>query len=316
MLPGDEFANLPPLRPLSRVKARLVRAALESEAEEPGAILYQHTVFCQTALPYRDPGAAVRVWQRQQGRVSLLIEAGRALHPENGRWVELGLPYSPKPRLILAHLNREALRTGSPEVEVEKSLTAFVKRLLDYEPNGAEIRLLKEQLARLAACSMRFGLLEEGYTLTMRTDVITAFDLWFPKDEQQRVLWPQRVRLGQAYFDSLQHHAVPLDERAIGALAHSAMALDVYAWLAQRLHRIAPGKPQPITWKALKEQFGQGYGRMDNFKRVFRQTLTLVLGQYGGARIELDGRTLTLHHSSPPVLCRRSPAITGPRPST
>jgi hypothetical protein len=43
------------------------------------------------------------------------------------------------------------------------------------------------------------------------------------------------VRLSQEYFDSLTAHAVPLDERAISGLAHSAMGLDVYSWLAQRL---------------------------------------------------------------------------------
>ena len=57
------------------------------------------------------------------------------------------------------------------------------------------------------------------------------------------------------YFESLTRHAVPLDERAIAALAHSAMALDVYCWLAQRLHRIPEGKPQFVPWAALFEQF-------------------------------------------------------------
>jgi hypothetical protein len=34
----------------------------------------------------------------------------------------------PKPRLILAHLNAEAPRLGSPEVTMEDSLSAFVSR--------------------------------------------------------------------------------------------------------------------------------------------------------------------------------------------
>ena len=60
---------------------------------------------------------------------------------------------------------------------------------------------------------------------------------------------------------------MPFDERAIAALSHSAMGLDIYAWLAQRLHRVQPGKPAFIPWTALKDQFGWHYGRMDNFKR-------------------------------------------------
>jgi len=55
------------------------------------------------------------------------------------------------------------------------------------------------------------------------------------------VLWPSVIRLSHEYFTSLQNHAVPLDEQALGGLAHSAMALDTYAWLAQRLHRVPQG---------------------------------------------------------------------------
>jgi hypothetical protein len=114
-------------------------------------------------------------------------------------------------------------------------------------------------------------------------------------------LWPSTVRLSLDYFESLQRHAVPLDERAVAALSHSAVGLDIYAWLAQRLHRVDPSKPAFIPWSALKEQFGHQYGRMDNFKRVFRQTLGMVLTQYRAARIELDGRGITLRNSSPPI---------------
>jgi hypothetical protein len=50
--------------------------------------------------------------------------------------------------------------------------------------------------------------------------------------------------LSDDYFDSLTRHAVPLNHMAVSALSGSAFALDVYAWLAQRLHRIPPSKPQ------------------------------------------------------------------------
>lgn len=296
----DLFSNLPVLKPLSPRERRLVRASLEIEAEDPDSILYQHTVFCQTGLPYRDPGARMRIWERLNGRTHLEVLAGKAMHPEKGRLVELGLPYGPKPRLIIAHLNAEALRTGSPEIEIEDSLTAFVKRL-KLDPKGRNMRIIKDQLARLSASSIRLGVVREGRAITVNSQIVTAFDLWFPKDERQRVLWPATVRLSLDYFESLQKHAVPLDERAIVALSHSAMALDVYAWLAQRLHRIDPRRPAFVPWAALHEQFGWHYGRMDNFKRVFRQTLDMVCSQYRGAQIELDSRGMTLRNSTPPV---------------
>jgi hypothetical protein len=111
------------------------------------------------------------------------------------------------------------------------------------------------------------------------------------------VLWPQTVRLSEEYFASLQRHAVPLDERAVAALAHSAMGLDLYAWLAQRLHRVEPGRPAFIPWAALREQFGWHYGRLDKFKAVFRPTLDMVLTQYRGARLGLGAGGLTLRNS-------------------
>lgn len=59
-------------------------------------------------------------------------------------------------------------------------------------------------------------------------------------------LWTSTIHLNGKYFASLKKHAVPLDERALAALSHSAMALDIYAWLAQRLHRVPRGRPQPM----------------------------------------------------------------------
>jgi len=55
------------------------------------------------------------------------------------------------------------------------------------------------------------------------------------------------MAIDYSHFVSLQKHAVPLDERALAALSHSAMALDIYAWLAQRLHRVPRGRPQFIN---------------------------------------------------------------------
>lgn len=291
---------LPKVKSLSRVKQRLIESAVQIEAEGPDSITYQHTVFCQTGLPYRDPGH-IRLWKRSQGAVHLEVEAGRAFHPRKADFVDVGLPFGPKPRLILAYLNGEALRTGSPVIEVEESLTAFVQRI-GLCREGRSIRMVKDQLSRLAASEIRLALAYgDQQARQVNGHIVGEFDLWFPKDARQRVLWPTTVTLDPRYFESLQRHAVPLDERAVAALSHSAMGLDIYAWLAQRLHRVDPGKPALIPWSAVKEQFGHQYGRMDNFKRVFRHTVDMVLTQYRSARIELDSRGMTLRNSPPPI---------------
>jgi len=287
-------------KPVSRVNTRLIESSVAIQADDPETILFQHSVFCQTSLPYRDPGQEALVWERINGNIHLEVSAGKAMDPEKGRLVQLGLPWGAKPRLILAHLNAEALRTGSPVIEVEDSLTAFVKRLR-LDSHGRNVRTIKDQLARLSASRICLGIVAGGRALTINSQVVTAFDIWFPKDERQRVLWPNTIQLSHEYFESLQKHAVPLDDRAVSALSHSAMALDVYAWLAQRLHRVNPHKPQFVTWAAIKAQFGWHYGRMDNFKAAFRKTLSEVLTQYRAARIEMDDEGLRLRHSLPPI---------------
>jgi hypothetical protein len=246
-------------------------------------------VFCQTSLPYRNPGDDVLVWERLNGTAHLEVLAGKAMHPTLDRLIQLGLPFGPKPRLVLVHVNAEAVRTNSPEVEIEDSLTAFVRRL-KLDPGGRNMRTIKDQLARLSAASVRLGMVRDGRAITVNSHIVSAFDLWFPKDHRQRVLWPSTVRLSLDYFESLRAHAVPLDERAIAALSHSAMALDIYAWLAQRLHRIVKPHRQLIPWVALQEQFGSNYVRIRRFREVFMVALRQVHAVYPAAKIDLSTR--------------------------
>ena len=284
---------------------RLRKAAEIVEAAKQG-INYQHTILCQTSLPYRNPGDAVREWERTQGKAKLSLDAGKAFDADSDAWVKLGLPYGAKPRLILAHLNTEALRHGSPQVEVEHSLRAFIIRLTEKNGlNGREIRLFKDQLARLAAATIRLGASADGNrTVQINTSFIDTFELFLTKDVNNRVMWPTQIELSPRYFDSLTRHAVPLDERAMAALSNSPMALDVYAWLAQRLHRVDPKKPQFIPWIAVADQFGHGFARIRKFRETFLDVLRLVHMHYRAARVKADGQGITLRNSPPPVMGR------------
>jgi hypothetical protein len=293
---GDVL-KLPKVTPTTK---RLIDAHVEIIDGQPDEKAYLHSVLCQTGLPYRPTDK--RVWIRDQGNASLLIEAGHARHPVTGKWVELGLPHGERPRLILIHLSTEAVRTSSPTIDVGGSLTAFA-RSLGIDSNGPSIRRFKDQLARLAASTVRMGVVADGRTVQINTQFVSGIDLWMPKDADQRILWPSTVTLSADYFASLQQHAVPLDPRAVAALASSALALDVYVWLAQRLHRIPEGKPQTITWSALKAQFGVGYAELRIFRRRFKETLRTVLTAYPKARVEIDAAGgLVLWNSPPPIL--------------
>ncbi len=139
-------------------------------------------------------------------------------------------------------------------------------------------------------------------TFQIDAKIVSGFELWYPKDERQRVLFPSFVRLSDEYFNTLLTHAVPLDHRAIAAMQHNALILDIYKWLAQRLCRVPEKSPAFIVWPLVQAQFGQGYTRIRAFRAVFLTTLKQVLTQYPGAKVEASGRGLKLYRSRPPIL--------------
>lgn len=283
------------------VQQRLLDLGTEIATSPPEDLAFQHSVLTQTSLPTAKPPEGVIVWERQQGRAKLRVEAGSVLDPKTNEYVTLGLPYGPKARLLLMHLNSEAVRRQSPVIPVEDSMTAFFRRLMGKSMDGREVRRLKYQLSALAAAQFRMGVSDNDRAFQVNTQVVTAFELWQTRGEGQRVLWPSTLKLSLDYYDSLTKFSVPLDERAIAALAHSALALDIYCWLAQRLHRIPEGKPQFVPWIALYDQFGQGYAELRFFRRDYLRLLAQVKTAYPSARFSDDRKGLSLETSPPPV---------------
>jgi Plasmid encoded RepA protein len=287
----------------SRILSRLVDSSMTIRIDRAGIedAIFQHSALCQTFLPYRNPGDETIIWQQKQGNVSLAVQANHAANPSTGDYEFVGLPYGTKARLILAHINSEAIKSQSRVVDVEESMTAFIKKI-GLGTDGRTIKEVKEQLRRLTSSIISISYFNGEESLQVNMQIVKAFNLWFPKDEKNKVMWTSKILLSEDYFNSLSNHAIPLDERALAALSHNAMALDIYAWLAQRLHRIDPNKPVFIAWQVLKEQFGYGYDQMFKFKQVFRKTLLTVKSQYPDARIEEDpNRGLTMFHSPSPI---------------
>jgi hypothetical protein len=110
------------------VRDRLLGDPFLVDTDNDNTILYQHSVLCQTSLPFRDPGEEVRLWSRKNGRVRLEIQAGRAFDGARDDFIDVGLPFGAKPRLVLYHLNSEALRMQSPTIELEGGLRSMELR--------------------------------------------------------------------------------------------------------------------------------------------------------------------------------------------
>jgi hypothetical protein len=90
-----------------------------------------------------------------------------------------------------------------------------------------------------------------------------------------------------------------MEEAAIKALSSNAPALDVYLWLAYRLHALSGDRL--ITWQALKGQFGTAFRELYHFKPRFTGTLALATAVYPAARVEVTQQGVILKPSRPPV---------------
>ena len=114
-------------------------------------------------------------------------------------------------------------------------------------------------------------------------------------------MWPGVLTLSTPFFETMLEYAVPLDHRALSALKHSALALDVYSWLAHRLYRIDRRRPAMLSWGNLRQQFGQEYGDAKNFKKAFRIALRQAHAVYPDAALEEVAGGLRLQYSPPPI---------------
>lgn len=294
----DILPPAPSLDQLPRIARRIVDAScdiMDIEADSPA---YLHAVLCQVGLPRsRVEG---RTFHRSSGKVSVLLEAGHIPTPF-GKWAEAPLPYGTKPRLVLHYMCSEAVLRQSPQISMDSSMNKFLERLGIGNGNSRDNALFKRQMVALAACHMTLGFFEEGRIRQVKTDPVEKFDAWLPLDVNQRALWDDQVELGARFFETLIEHAVPLDPRAIHALQHSALALDVYTWLGHRLCRVRKPEGVKLSWKNLKEQFGQEYKISKDFKKEFKAALLKVRAVYPRANIEDTIGGLILKPSPPPI---------------
>jgi hypothetical protein len=278
---------------------RLLEAGNRIYLDPPDRADFLHTVMCQVGLPRRKTDA--KVFERHSGHVSIRLETGSLYNGKD--WIEQPLPYGTTPRLVMVHVSSEAIRTQSRRVEVGDSMRQFLTTL-GMQTNGGSsggYTTLKRQIESLAACRLTLGMYAQGRVVTKKADPIERFEAWLQIDGPQRTLWPGVLELSQTFYDTLATHAVPLDYRALSALKHSALALDVYTWLAHRLCRVRKPGGTKVSWDNLRDQFGQEYGDPKNFKREFKDILHQVRVVYPDARIDEIIGGIILHESRPPL---------------
>jgi hypothetical protein len=297
--PDDEDLPAFPRSSLTPTELKLICAGAEIMQDPPNRADFLHSVMCQVGLPRRRTDA--RTFERRNGHVSVLLEAGKLF---DGRdFVDQPLPCGTVPRLVMVHVSSEAVRTKQRSVEVGDSMRQFLGMLGMQTSGGVRggYTALRRQMEALAACRLTLGMHSQGKVVTLDAKPIKRFEAWLQQDGSQRTLWPGVLELSEDFFQTLSEHAVPLDHRALAALKHSSLALDIYTWLAHRLCRVRSAQGVKLSWSNLREQFGQEYETSKNFKREFRHALRQVTAVYPDARVNDAIGGIVLHQSKAPL---------------
>ena len=289
---------------LSRDQRRrdAVRLVIENEPALPASLQHIHSVLALCGLPYRDPGS-MREFTRTYGRNSLSLVAGRLKDPQTGAFTAQGLPYGPKARLVLLHLCTEAVRQRSPTIRVADTLSGFMREM-GFSVTGGErgtIRQFKEQLNRLAACTMQIGLWDgRDSATTLNVPPFRSLELWRPRSGEGEEEGARTVRFDAEFYATLIQHALPVDMRAARAFSGSARKLDLLFWTGYRLRALQ--RPLRLTWNNLHAQFGAENASVRSFRQAFKADLSHLAEVFPRLRIDLDDGGLTLHPVDPSAL--------------
>jgi Plasmid encoded RepA protein len=284
----------------------LVDIAAEVMADESQRIGISYTGFCLTSLPHkRLPND--QTWEKKGHRVTLWVEPGRM--KSRDKVVAYGVPYGARARMILLYLQTQAVRTGSREVALGRSMRDWMERM-GVSVGGETARSLREQAGRISACSLKFFWEDEarGADGWAAGRIVNSGLRFHVKEDTQGNLWEERVVLDEIFWKALRDHPVPLLEAAIRELRDRSMSLDIYVWLAWRLHTLA--KATPVSWPAICAQFGTGFRELRHFRPRFTEALAAAVAAYPEARVDVGVTGVTLHPSRPPVA-----RLTGQKPS-
>jgi hypothetical protein len=278
---------------------RSVEAAAAYMADEDNGIGFLYSGWCQAALPHRKlPND--KEWQIRSEHVNMVVAPGHR-SSSVGDAEKVGVPYGSRARLILFYVQSEAIRTQSREISLGRSMHQWLTRM-GVPIGGKSMLSIKDQAERISRCSFTFDLKGNKFSGIGRMNIFDKAIFADARAGEACGLFPQIAKLSEQFFDQLTAHPVPLDEAAVRAISNNSMALDLYAWLSYRLHALKG--VTPVSWTALKGQFGGGFDSMRHFRQTFGENLRLALAVYRDARVEVTERGIDLFPSKPPVAPR------------
>ena len=162
---------------------------------------------------------------------------------------------------------------------------------------GNNYATVADQADRIEHCLLSVQLAGQDGEFALRDSIIRGSFRPFEERSQEHA-----VELSEGFFQTILRRPVPIAEGAVRLLANTSMPLDLYLWLAYRLHVLET--PTRISWQSLHRQFGACTKQLKHFKPRFQRDIKLALAVYPEALVELAEAGLVLHPSPPPVLPR------------
>jgi hypothetical protein len=297
-----------PVTAITRHQTQLIEAASQIMEQWPGRdeLAYMAKHLVQVTLPHSDPGD-ISAWTRTNGDLTLVITRSN-IDLRSGKMI--GYPYGTIPRLLLYWLTSEAVRTKQRVLKLGSSLAQFMREVgLNPDTGGGkrgDAFRLKEQMNRLfgATISFQYADMSRGhFEQRLNMNVTRKTQLWWnPKDPNQGNLFESWIELGEDFFESITSSPVPVDTRALKALNHSALALDLYGWATHKTYSVSRRREsQFISFKALQAQFGAQYAHGKDFKKKFLIAMKQVEAVYPSLKVSKARGGLIVHPSRPSV---------------
>ena len=264
-----------------------------SEADPDLGFMARMMALC--SLPRTNPGNRLQ-YKRVNGPYKLVMVAG----------ADNKLPYGNLPRLLLAWVSTEAVRTGSRVLILGDSLSKFMRTMGVYSSAGGVANRLRNQMDRLFNAHVSMIYEDERGKATVNSLIARRTEFWWnPKRPDERVLWESKIELGEDFFNEIIQHPVPLDMNTLTALKRSSLGLDLYLWLTYRTFPLRA--PQRITWRQVYRQFGVDPDRASdrvtvrNFQREVLRELKKIKLAWPDLNYSTAPGVLILHPSTPAI---------------
>ena len=209
------------------------------------------------SLPRTNPGNQLQ-YKRSNGPYKLIMFS-------NG---ETKLPFGNYPRLLLAWVSTEAVRTQNRVLILGSSLAEFMRTLGVYSSGGGNAHTkLRNQMERLFNAHVSLIYEDERGKATVNSQIAHRTEFWWsPKRPDERTLWESKIELGEDFFQEIIRHPVPLNMNTLRSLKRSSLGLDLYLWLVYRTFPLRA--PKPITWRQVYRQFGAHPDRASDKRTV------------------------------------------------